>query len=73
MPLSYFNFDVGYKSQGSLEDSFLKRGDIPKKSMLQIIKPSSSIVIVEDKSHPRSMCIVKSRRRHLDRIARLKA
>ena len=55
---SHFNFGARNKSRGSLENSSPKRGDIPKKSMMPIIRPSS-IVIMKDKNHTRRVCIMK--------------
>ena len=55
----YFNIDARGKSYGSLEDSSPKGEDIIGKSTVQIIRSSSSIIIMKYKRHPRSTCIME--------------
>jgi len=55
----HFNLDARGKNHGSLEDSSPKRGDIPEKSTVQIIRHYSSIVIMKDKSNPQNINIIK--------------
>jgi len=49
----HFDFNAGEKNHGGLENCSLKRGDMLGESVVQIIRQSSSIVIMKDKSYPR--------------------